>query len=170
MRKLVVILVLVTSSIGLIGYLRAAHLADEKAELDTLTIAEAVEELPPGVEAAWAALIDSRLRDRIKKSGSALEIEQPRSVWSRSVSLTMPFDVECRGVANIAINFGFGDDSIIVLITNRDDLTSGPELGVNPYSVAAKRLNKTLCRQTADYVGELQAGGGKRPRALAQQN
>jgi hypothetical protein len=171
-RHIPAIIIASIAVIGAIAYYRSREEQKRQAEL-----ARAVALLPPGTENAWAAYVDRILARTvsIRKDGIRVRaLGAPALGQTMFISRNMPWQVSCDPVMGASVEFGLGDDSIMVWVygTMRDAddkiaatsslaavLPSRPPLGVDTRSIAAKRLSEVLCERIAAYLQKIMQSG-----------
>lgn len=147
------------------GYLVYAVLdavQQERTQADR--VARAVSELPPDTERLWIEYVHRRIAATMTRQGNAVEVIAMDSFVTHAisiVSINTPYTVSCDNGLGVTIEFGYGDDSITVpifgpMVLNRA-AEKRPQLGVHRSSIAATKLNETLCHIVSQSVQAIMA-------------
>lgn len=180
-------LVLLLGIAGLSQIRKGDAETSKRTESDAEAAAEkAVSVLPPGTEDAWLAYVDRRIAATLHRSGSVIQLTggvNDIMGTTAYVSVNSPYGISCN-VGDGDLTFGYGHASVTCPdggepeidndftvavygdVTNADPSAErSPPLGVHKLSIAARNLDKSLCKRIAERLQEImapqQCGGQK---------
>lgn len=125
----------------------------------------AVSTLPDGVEARFIAALDNELEHTIRREGKYLIVRDSFLDGETVIRAVTSFAVDCYGVSTINVDFHLGDGSPNIFLGGRE----WPTLGVDPQSVAAKKLRKIICQRTRLYISQRLEGMPLAPPVTVQE-
>jgi hypothetical protein len=150
--------------VGVVWYFGAALRGADRSETERKDRAIQADEYLTGPagrsEEYWLAYVDGRISESMKRRGGLLEITpfgNGASADRITVSLNWPYKITCLADAGALVEFGAGDDAVIVPIFSFGAETGDKTatVGVNPQNAAASDLGEALCRRVSDRIEAL---------------
>lgn len=134
---------------------RRAEVAAENALIKAAALS--VTDLPPGVQARWERYADEGFEGTISVENGQRRIGEASTAY---ISMNTPYRISCDGLS-VTVVFGEGEDApqarviegpgggLNSLIAAPRLKAEGLELGVDPESIAAKKLGEMLCARVS---------------------
>jgi hypothetical protein len=147
--------------IGLSAYFGwQAKLSAEATRREKLEADKAVLALPAGTEEAWLAHVDRRLATAIQSQAGAFAVTSGPGLSDETklVSRNTPYQVTCSPYFGGSVEFGSGDNSVVVRIFDflaDKTVDDAPLLGVSKQSIAASDLSRTLCARISAALSRM---------------